>query len=427
MNMQIREVTIPIVPLLAAMAACTPAEGSSGPGGGSGGSAVGAGGVPTGAGGLVAPTASGGLLLAAGGSSVTPPEACATAAYESTLLPSSILFLVDRSGSMNCNLPPITTSAACEATATRADTSQPSKWTVITSTLSAALDELATVPNTSVGLAFFSTNDECGSTAAPSVGVSPLAAPQVSALKGALAGATPAGGTPIIGSMILGFQHLHQTLQAPGNRFIVLVTDGADSCADQYAAAGVTGDVQARLLDVELPKAISVNIRSFVIGAPGSEAARGLLSKIAFAGGTPSGEACDHTSADPAPGAGCHLDMTQSTDLASDLATALRGITGQAAMTCEFAVPQGEAGQALDPTAINVDYFVAGNNADPSAKVELGLVPDNAAPCPGGVNGWQYNDDRTKIRLCSEVCDRVLSDLSAQIVVSVGCEQRIIR
>lgn len=352
----------------------------------------------------------------------TPVASCASASYESKLLPSSLLFLVDRSGSMNCNLPPITDSATCEKTATAADPSQPTKWSVITASMSAALDQLAAVPNTSVGLTFFSADDICGVQSAPNVALSPLAAPQVAALKGAMSGVTPSGATPIVGATILGFRHLHQEAQVPGNRYVVLVTDGADSCFQKYAEEGVAGDVVAQLLNVELPKALMVNIRTFVIGAPGSEPARGLLSKIAYAGGTARDPACDHGD-DPAPGAECHFDMTRTNDFAKDLSSALAGITGKAAMTCEFDVPKASAGTAVDTNTVNVDYFVGGDPADAANKVEL--YRDDTKPCDAGADGWQYIENDTKIRLCGTLCDQVRADTSAKVVVSLGCAQRV--
>jgi len=178
----------------------------------------------------------------------------------------------------------------------------------------------------------------------------------------------------------------------------------------------------SQLIDVELPKALSVNIRTFVIGAPGSEAARGLLSRIAFAGGTAPAD-CDHTSTDPAEGTACHFDMTRSSDFAQDLSSALQRITGTAALTCEFDVPQSEDGTPLDTTSLNVDYYKAGNLESPDAKVEL--YRDDRFACDAGADGWQYIDGGQKIRLCGPMCDTVKADGSGKVVVSLGCESRV--
>lgn len=355
--------------------------------------------------------------------STTPADQCASAAYERTLLPSNLLFLVDRSGSMNCNLPPITDSATCESTATTADPTQPTKWSVIGAGLSSAFDQLGSVQNTSVGLTFFSTDDVCGAKSQPDVELGPMGPAQIASLKSAVSAVTPRGATPIVGATVLGFRHLHQEAQAPGNRFVVLVTDGNDSCLAQYAAAGVTGDPIADLLDVELPKALSVNIRTFVIGAPGSEPARGLLSKIAYYGGTARNPNCDHGD-DPAPGAECHFDMTRSSDFARDLTTALQNVTGTAAMGCEFDVPRPADGGTVDYGTVNVDYYAGGNTTDPSTRTSL--YRDDTAPCDAGANGWQYSADMSQIRLCGSICDTVRADVAAKVIVSIGCEQRVV-
>lgn len=412
------------VPALAALFACSPSNGTAAGGEGASGGTTGAGGT-TGTGGTTTvPMNTGGDVPIFDPNQVTPTESCASAAFKTQLLPSNLLFVVDRSGSMKCNLPPITDSATCEATATAADPTQPTKWSVLSQTLSSAFDQLSTVPNVSVGLSFFSADDVCGVQSAPNVELGALDSAHVAQLKGALTGVDPNGRTPIIGATVVGFKHLHQEAQAPGNRFVVLVTDGADSCFDEYAAAGVVGDPVAQLLNVEIPKALSVNIRTFVIGAPGSEPARGLLSKIANAGGTGRAPGCD-VSDDPAPGAECHLDMTRTSDFAADLSNALQNITGKAALTCEFVVPQGQDGAEVDTSTVNVDYYKGGNLTDAAAKVEL--FRDDTKPCEEGANGWQYIENETKIRLCGEPCTEVHADTSAQVVVSVGCEQRSIQ
>ena len=394
----------------------SPAQGGSAGFGGSGGFAGSAGGMSA-TGGDPGIFGQGG---AAGSIAVATRDSCASSAFKGTLLPSSLLFLVDRSGSMACNLPPITASADCEANPVAKDPSQPTKWSVITGSLSAAFDTLATVPNTSAALTFFSNDEACGAQWEPWVALAPLDANQVGALKGSLSGITPKGGTPIIGATVHGYRYLHQEAKAPGNRFVVLVTDGADSCISRYAAQGVVGDPVAQFLGAEIPKAISVNIRTFVIGAPGSEPARGFLSQIAWGGGSGKDPACDHTSTDPAPGAECHLDMTRSTDFAADLAAALTKITGQAALTCEFDVPKAGDGGAIDPSTVNVDYYRAGNMGD-----RVQLYRDDTQACEGGADGWQYTSNDTKIRVCGPMCDAVRKDATAEVIVSLGCEQRI--
>ena len=57
---------------------------------------------------------------------------CKTSTVESKLLPANILFVLDRSASMQCNPPPTTQSAACEQEPMRSRANQPSKWEITT-------------------------------------------------------------------------------------------------------------------------------------------------------------------------------------------------------------------------------------------------------------------------------------------------------
>ncbi|HEX7668408.1 MAG TPA: VWA domain-containing protein [Polyangiaceae bacterium] len=420
-----------IIGLIAA-SACSPAASSPASDGanGAGGGLVGAGGTTFfGSGGEVGFVGAGG-----DGTSGTTGQGgtdCGSSSYKSTLIPSNILFIVDRSGSMNCNL--TTATDACEANPVTADAAQPTRWSSIVGGIGAALDQLAKVPNTSVGLTFFSNDDVCGVTSTPNVEVAGLTTPQVDSLKNALANGNPRGGTPIVGATVLAYKHLQNQLKAPGNRFVVLVTDGEDSCLattagggsghTTYADEGLTGDLVDRLLNTEMPKAAKVNLRTFVIGAPGSEPGRGLLSAIAFAGNTAKSTTCEHdVNTLPASGAECHFDMTRSTDFAKDLSEALKKITGQA-ISCEFDVPVAADGKLVDTNKLNVEYYKNGGTA--GADV-VSFFKD--AQCASGADGWYYSDaTNTKIELCSAACDTIRADPKANVQVSLGCQGQRIR
>jgi hypothetical protein len=397
--------------------ASMPAGGTGGSGtGGSGGS----GGVPSGDGEVC--------------DDLKGTAGCAANSYKSEELPASILFLVDRSGSMLCNLPPVQDSAACELAAAPSNASMPSKWEITTAALKTVFQNLLAEGSTaSIGLSFFSVDNVCGVASEPTVGINALTGPQVAALEAALDATKPSGGTPIVGGTILSYAHLHQEASdapgcaepcgAPGNRFVVLLTDGADSCPDpsrdeDAAACMAAGSCTDYLVDSEAPKAVEANIRTFVIGAPGSEPARGLLSELAFVGGTAKSEgACDHDR--EATTGNCHFDMTSTTDFAADLAAALSDISG-AALGCEFAVP--DTGGTVDPEFINVQYR-AGTGGTPTC-----LRFDDSAACDAGANGWQFaknpdgSDNLTRVVLCGGACDTVRADAAAQVDVILGCK-----
>jgi len=410
------------------VAACSAESSGQTPGAvsqGGAGAAFGAGGALVGAGG--AAIAVGGT--GAGGdpefvTPVTPPSSCGSLAYQSQLVPASILLVMDRSLTMACNPPPLTATADCEATPGTADPAQPTKWGILGGALSSALDTLQAVPNTSLGLTLFSNDDECGVQSAPNVGLQPLTQPQMDALKSSIGQVKPGGATPMVGATVLAYKYLHEIARATGNRFVVLVTDGVDNCQPFYEKEGVTGD-PFQLLEMEIGKALSVNIRTFVIGTPGSAGARGTLSRMALLGGTARDPGCD-ASADPPAGTECHFDMTRTTDFAADLGAALGRIAGTTALSCEFDVPTPPDGKAIDPDKVNVDYYRGGDTSDPASKVEL--YRDDTAPCDTGANGWQYFEGGTKIHLCGPACEEARGDASARVVVSVDCkEQRTIR
>jgi hypothetical protein len=222
----------------------------------------------------------------------------------------------------------------------------------------------------------------------------------------------PGGGTPIVGATILAYKHMHELALAgkiTGNEFIVLITDGAQSemCANPPACTDAASCVDL-LVNQEVPKAANagVGIRTFVIGVPGSEPARSVLSQIAKQGETaPPG--CD-----PQQG-NCHFDMTMVTDLGAALSTALAAISGQA-ISCELDLPQPMSGK-LDLTLVNVVY-------SPSDGSGPKVLPQDAhAACDMGANGWQYADNNQKIKLCGQTCDSVRFDAAARVDVVLGC------
>ncbi len=343
------------------------------------------------------------FLGTGGGNSSGPGEGCAYAEVQGTLIPANILFLVDRSGSMNCNLPPMQSSGDCEANPLAVDATQPSKWTVIRSVLK---DTFATLPTGALaGLTYFNNDDQCGVQSTPNVGLALADQTQIDALGFSLDGVEPKGGTPIVGATILAFKHLHQQAQIWGNGFVVVLTDGADTC---------NGDALQQLFDVEIPNARSVNIRTFAIGAPGSEPGRAVLSRIAWEGGTARSPDCDHSGAAPDAG-NCHYDMTTSTDFATDLAAALAQISGTA-LSCELDVPLSTDGSPVDYSKVNVDYY-AGGGPDRTP-----ILKDDSAPCDAGASGWQYSDDQAKIRLCGPACGAVQGDQGGKIQIVLGCE-----
>jgi hypothetical protein len=341
---------------------------------------------------------------------------CAKETQAAKLTPANLLFLIDKSGSMNCNPPEgdAVLNARCAEKPIQEDMSKPSKWEVASDALATALDTLAGQSNIRAGLTLFPIADQCDVSADPAVEIGRLDTAQRSAIADALDGVKPSGETPIAGATILSYQHLSEVLRAHelvGNTFVVLLTDGAETCRESELS---------KLVEQDVPNARLFNIRTFVIGAPGSEAARALLSQIAFEGGTASSPDCDH-SGDQADQGDCHFDMTTSDDFAKDLNAALQAISRTKVLACEFDVPKNPEGGAVDLHKVNVT-FQPGNGEPETIRLD-----DKAASCDEA-EGWQYSLDRTKILLCGEVCDRVQADPQGEVSIVLGCPtERIVR
>lgn len=333
---------------------------------------------------------------------------CVATPYLSKELQTSMLFVLDRSRSMVCNLPPLQDSAACELDPAPVDSAAPTKWNVTRDALAETFD---TLPGSSalLGLSYFSTNGGCGVDSTPAVAVEPLEISQRDALRASLDRTIPDGLTPIVGATILAYNHLHEEKKAPGNRFVVLLTDGAESC---------DADKIGQLLDVEVKKAREANIRTFVIGAPGSEGARALLSELAFRGGTASSANCKHDIDGPADQGDCHLDMTKSDDFASALSTAL-GTVSSAVQDCAYAVPPTKG---VNPNDVNVQYTPGSGGTPICFQQEA-----KGAPCDDSGEGWQFAkdasgaEDTSKVVLCGKACEAVKKDVKARVDVLVGC------
>lgn len=337
---------------------------------------------------------------------------CAASTQQGVLIPANVLFLIDRSGSMNCN-PPEGDSALnedCRVNPVKQNPNDPSKWDVTREALRGALDSLSGKPNVGVGISVFPKPDDvqnCRVAEAPDVAIGRLDGTHRASIDAFLDGVAPRGDTPIAGTTILGYRYLSEQVRSgalTGNTFVVLFTDGAETCDPQYLG---------QLVDHDVPLATRYNIKTFVIGAPGSEDGRALLSQVAFNGLTPRSASCDHGATSANVG-DCHFDMTTSTDFAGELASALQAISGDASLSCELDIPQNPSGGGVDLDQVNVT-LTSNGVANPVLRDD--------GPCEAGADGWQYSADGTKIVLCGSVCDQARS-AGGQIEIELGCPTR---
>ena len=338
---------------------------------------------------------------------------CASTTVSATLKPANMLFAIDRSGSMNCNTPPTTTTADCEASPKQVDLSLPTKWEITRDAFKGAIDNLgAMTPIPWIGMSYFNVDNWCAASTTPDVDVMELNVAQANQLKISLDAVKPGGGTPIIAAMMYGFYYLDYNASTfTGNRFVVLLTDGGETC----------DPANTDFLLAKTAEAAGIGIRTFVLGAPGSETARAFLSRLAWEGGTASLPSCTHDSS-PQDVGDCHMDMTQAgTDFSTALTDNLKKISGEA-LSCVIDVPKPEdGGPAVDPTKVNVTY----THGDHTVEA---LLQDNTVDCGSTANkGWQYTDTtNTKIVLCGAACNAVKADPQASVSIQLGCETKTV-
>jgi hypothetical protein len=377
----------------------------SGASGGTGGSGEGATGAVLVTGGTEGSSGGSSNQGSGAGSNV---DECAKTTQKADPTPANLLFVIDKSGSMNCNPPDgdAELGAKCANFPVKEFPEEPSKWEVTSDALSNALDSLAEMPNVRAGVTLFPTDSACGVTADPDIDIASLDEDEREQIAELLSGVEPSGETPLAGATILSYQHLDERLEAAnlkGNHFVVLLTDGAETCKEAELPKLVSEDV---------PNARLLNIRTFVIGAPGSEQARARLSQMAWEGGTASSKDCNHSD-DEADEGDCHFDMTTSTDFATDLNNALKEIAQTKILSCEFDVPKNESGGGVDLGKVNVT-FTSGDGEEEE------VLKDASESCEDAM-GWQYSSDFSKIVLCGEICDRVKADSEGQVDIVLGC------
>ena len=331
-----------------------------------------------------------------GVTTITRDAACADGTGTADAIPAVVEMVVDISGSMDWG-----------ADGNHNPPRNMSKWDITKAALTAAV---ATLPaNIAVGINFYPNNPARGKCFNNRIDlpIDLLGAAnsrQRRAFNTAIGGARPGDGTPTHAAYKFGSETVAASMLA-GRKFVLLITDGVPTYTLTCEGDGQNPVENQPLID-EVAKSAAAQIGTFVIGSPGSEDARGDLSKMASLGGTAKAGCSD---AGPNY---CHLDMTTATDFGAALAAGLADVAGQIG-TCEFTVPPAPAGKTLDPKLVNVLYTNA-------AGKETSIPQDAKGDC---ASGWKYDDDAspTKITLCGSDCDAVKADQGAKIDVIFGC------
>jgi hypothetical protein len=329
----------------------------------------------------------------------TEDPGCGDRFAAATARPPVIQLVVDTSGSMGW----------VAGTRRTPSSGEQSKWQITQSALASAIDAMP--DDVSVGLTYYPNtvpdddDDACylAEVAAP---IAPLSVEQRTRLQAVNAAEVPAGGTPTHGAYAFGVEQLRATT-LDGPRFLLLITDGTPTYTLQC-----DGDGQARVDGAPLIADVAASfeqaqIRTFVIGSPGSEDARDELSQMATVGGT-ANPGCNN-----AGPSFCHFDMTEQPDFSTALNAALAQIT-QATLACDYAVPSPPAGLRLDL-------------ADASVVLESGgaeVREFERASSSACAEGWQYGAGQSSVQLCRSTCDELQGLLRDDPGISVRIKFR---
>ncbi len=313
----------------------------------------------------------GGFNVDGGGGGSDDGGLCTSKTKEAHRVPLDIIFLLDRSGSM--------TGA---------------RWAGVTSGLGAFFSDPVS-SGIGAGLVFFPTQEpyDCDPThyAALSVPIAPLPG-NAFALMNSIP-ANPTGvGTPTYGALkgalmaATAYQDAHPTHKV----IVVTITDGEPIGCEPKTIIDIANLAES---------ARNYNgVLTFVIGVEGSIISN--LNKIASAGGT-----------------GSAYDITQDIGLFSQKTVEIR----QAALGCDFELPEPPPGEVLDPEKVNFTYTPMGSG---NPKV----IPraDDLADC-GDQPGWYFdsNTSPTRIILCPASCSTVQADANAKVEVAFGCKSII--
>lgn len=216
------------------------------------------------------------------------------------------------------------------------------------------------------------------------------------ALISALDAGMPQGGTPTHLAIDGACVHSKDWRNGhPGHKVVILlVTDGIP----EYSC---NATIQAAVDSATNCYAAGEGPQVYVLGVDSNNNGQGKsltqLNAIAVAGGTN------------------QAYITQTTDVASSVLTALNAIRADAAIPCDLNIPTPENGQVLDPATINIG--ICGADAQPIVTPYVREI-GNCGTKPG----WYYDDPNSPatIHLCDATCATVQVP-GATLFFSVGC------
>lgn len=305
---------------------------------------------------------------------VSANDACATSNAGAALAPVSLVFMIDRSGSMG------NSKAAGNNLTVR--------WEPVKSGLTAFLGDAAT-SNIEASLAFFpivngNGDSQCtvGDYATPVVAMTKL--PNATPFSTAFSNTGPGGGTPTEPALSGALQYAGTVKGQGKNVAIVLATDGQpnDCSSDVNGVASIAAG------------GVKDGIKTYVIGVGPST---GNLNTIAQSGGTK--EAIMIPTNDPS-------------QVSADLKNAVGNIASSL-LGCSYGLPAPPSGQTLDLNKVNVNYTPPG-----AATQTLAYSGDCS-----NKGGWHYDSTTapSQIILCDDACNTAKSAAGAKLDVIFGC------
>lgn len=379
---------------------CSAAGSSDGDGPGSGGSSGSSGGAGTAAAGGASGTGGtgAGTGLGTGGTELNPDDACGYAQIPTVREPGGILIVFDQSTSME-------EDSQDRRKADQGYDESSAKWTLTTTAVGQVLPTMPDDAN--VGLMLFPNtfnSDYCNPPAQAHVDVGPLSTTRPSISSYINPNASYGGSvTPLAQALQAGHDYM-SSVQLPGKKAVLLVTDGAPSpacgMANQEVAQVAFNMVQQR------------GQPTFVVGLDGS--ATQLMSLTASNGDTGKAPDCNPTCC---AGLACNDKATcchytaEGANTTSQLKDALEEITSKFLASCVFSVPKGQDPSKFDENLVNVVVSIEGG-------------PDQTVPQDPN-DGWSYVDGgNDKIEINGPVCDEILKK-SSEVEILLGCPTEV--
>jgi hypothetical protein len=356
---------------------------------GEAGAPTGAGGsTGNGAGGNVGVGASTGIGAAPGigasngaGGDVSIPTSCGQTNVPINAVPPDVLIIEDKSGSMDEDDNGHSCNNGCGAN---------SKWTQV----SAALTQVVTNTDSQInwGLKFFSDDNACTGSGPPIVGVGANNGGMIST---AIAGTKAGGNTPTRDAVTTGSTYL-AGVQDTNPKYILLATDGLPNCP--VGCAGMAKPTDACTMTdnpsedtaatMAVANALSMGIKTFVIGVGNVSTAQNTLNKFAMAGGLAQ--------------TGAATSYYAATDPTA-LEAALNALVG-AVFNCTVSL-------AGAPTGFT---NVAVSAKDNSTGKTIAIQPD-----PN--NGWTYDAGMKNILLKGSSCDNLKNGTYSDLNFIYAC------